>query len=96
MRNERSATDCETISGMIHRNAVFSRHDSYAIAKETTACVRKYVRTYVYLRSWRIAYRVAAVAAIRAVSACVHLVYNCGAYHTHDLYKMDMSAYLAV
>lgn len=25
----------------------------------------------------------------RALSACVHLVYNCGARRTHDLYKID-------
>jgi len=45
----------------------------------------------------RVAYRVYRVAAIRArsrarahaLSACVHLVYNCGAHRTHDLYKID-------
>jgi len=39
----------------------------------------------------RAAYRVYRVATIgaRALSACVHLVYNCGAHRTHDLYKID-------
>lgn len=51
----------------------------------------------------RVAYRVYRVAAVviiaavattatiraRALSACVHLVYNCGAHRTHDLYKID-------